>query len=451
MDVFRYKLMIIAHEASSAGSQGVTRKVKQHVALTLANGGKDRNLGDVLLHHALRATLQTLGILVLPRDRGLFSDRLYGHIALIMSGLRRRLGRDICATLVLPSGQGIGKTALAAPLVIARLGYLAFLRASGVRIVSIGRGCSLQSRVTQLQEHGLCRLLDFYSLRDRASIEAANAVGVCEVGWFPDLSWLESPCQPIQPPANRSSLVLCFREPQDHFVRDINQVLMSVEAVLREAMELGLNEFVLVAHSVKDERMTAAIEERFRQFYPLQREPGILSLAAIPRVYGKAALVVSNRLHSLLLGLQWGAQVLALTTGTETKIRGHLRDIGLDDQVLVVNEHGYGINPRPLRRVMAQQSTTKDAVAMYRKRASHVALTTLARLFPKNGTIDHALSRDLIQEGRYHRFNLEFVTNAFQPHTGKGAPQVNVARELGKRGCDRLWITFGDEQTDPVR
>jgi polysaccharide pyruvyl transferase WcaK-like protein len=122
------------------------------------------------------------------------------------------------------------------------------------------------------------------------------------------------------------------------------------------------------------------IERKYQGRRHIQREPGLLSLTDIPHVYGSAALVISNRLHSLLLGLQWGGVPLAVIRASEPeKVRNQFLDLNLAEHIvdLAAPNLGQGI----VERVLNRHNAVQEAVATYRQRAVSIARQTLAALF----------------------------------------------------------------------
>lgn len=356
------------------GSNGACR----HVALLLPNSGGIANLGDLLLHEVLVQLLRVRGVRILNEDvhvRAVVSS----HGSLVAAACARRLGKPVSATLVYPVGQGLGKSLSKLPSVLALLAYVALLKLLGVRVVVLSRGVMCRSFVNSVQEYGLSHLADYYSLRDRDSIASIGTTAAGRVAWFPDLSWLSGLVAPSHP--CRASMVLCFRtynaRRSEHL---LEAIFRSLDRILMEATKAGITDVVLVQHHPDDTRITDAIESRYGVPYQLRRLPGVLSLADIPGIYGHSALVVSNRLHSLLIGLQLGAQALAVIPSEDTKIRNQFRDLGLATHIMETTP--ADAPPGLVDRVMARREATTRIVAEYRRTATRSADATLASLFP---------------------------------------------------------------------
>lgn len=365
------------------------------LAFLLANRGGILNLGDRLLQDVLRSVLQNQGASPLVQYDPAGADQngraarcrdlLSIHLTLLTVALRRLLGGNTRATVFLPPGQSLAKTLASLPRVTAQLVYLSLLKILGIRIVCLGRDFSARSVVNRLQEIALSRLADYYALRDQAALRRAHGIGVRNAVWFPDLSWLSSiPRAPARLPfSERSSVVLCFRDPSEFPGTDERYTASLLATILRlmdETHALGLEDFVFVCHDAADRLMMTAVQGRCRRRYRLRCERGLLSPADIPRTYGSAALVLTNRLHALLLGLQWGAVGLAPIHATaQEKIQGQLLDLGLGDLVLEVDASPP--SPGIVRSTLDRQSFVDAAVAAYREKAVTAARLGFATLF----------------------------------------------------------------------
>jgi polysaccharide pyruvyl transferase WcaK-like protein len=349
------------------------------------------NLGDVLLQQILAGCLRSYGRLSVQSDpnAGIYGrakryrELLLMQLAVLKAVSRRYFHQDVCATVILPPGQSLTKSLAAAPRVAQQLAYLSLLRVLGIRIVSLGRDFSSTTGINWLQELWLSHIAHEYTLRDTAALLRAHAMGIRKAAWFPDLSWL-APLPPSTAAfAGRSSVVLSFRAGTDRLRWDdrlASEILERLDEFLDEACALGLKKVILIQHSSQDQAITMQIERKYQGRRHIQREPGLLSLTDIPHVYGSAALVISNRLHSLLLGLQWGGVPLAVIRASEPeKVRNQFLDLNLAEHIvdLAAPNLGQGI----VERVLNRHNAVQEAVATYRQRAVSIARQTLAALF----------------------------------------------------------------------
>jgi hypothetical protein len=160
----------------------------------------------------------------------------------------------------------------------------------------------------------------------------------------------------------------------------IAPIIRTLGRLLNEAAALGLGEFVLVQHDRQDDAVTTEIERTYAGTYRMRREAGILRLADIPRIYGGAALVLSNRLHCLLVGLQSGAVGLALIrVSEERKIQNQFLDVGLGDHIVDLDAADPEVGA--VRCALDRRGPMTEAVAAYRDRAVTTARATVASLF----------------------------------------------------------------------
>jgi polysaccharide pyruvyl transferase WcaK-like protein len=364
---------------------------EQHLIVLLSSPGGTSNSGDVLVQRIAEECVRSYGRLYVQSQPG---DPTYGrgkryreflslHFALLKAVSRGWLDQNVRATLILPPGQSVTKSLADGPRVAGRIAYLGVLRLLGVRIVLLGRSFSSTNVINWLQEIGLSHVAHQYTLRDAASIRRARSMGIRNAMWFPDWSWLAPVRQSTDVFGARSSVVLSFRADATCLQWDnglASAILEKVGGFLDEAQDVGVKDVVLVQHASEDEAITSQIERKYHGMYRFRREPGVLSLAKIPRVYGEAALVFSNRLHSLLLGLQWGAVPVAIVVASEPeKLRDQLEDINLAEHIvdLAAPNRGRGIIELALNR----QNAVNEAVATYRLRAIRTARRTLAALF----------------------------------------------------------------------
>ena len=357
----------------------------------LGNRGRYSNVGDLLISKNLVRLLRDRGTLLLQTDLVRAPSKsawelVSLHWHLFRSALRGRLGANIRTTLVLPPGQSMGKSLADAPRVLSQLGYLALLRAVGIDVVVFGRGFYCRSFVNHLQESGISRLAKYYSLRDRVSVSDAQSKGIRNAFWFPDLSWFGYPTYEKHPRDRpRSSLVLSFRADTDE-ERGMDRlspiILERTGELIEEAIGLGLKRVVLVEHDRQDRALWRAIEEKYSRQFSTLTTRRLTSPEQLPDIYGDAAIVVSNRLHSLLLGLQWGASVVALISERcEQKVKNQFRDMGLESQIVDLKQPSMsGV----IVRALSAWDAIQDAVSAYSQTAERIAADTLLNVFPQS-------------------------------------------------------------------
>jgi len=392
----------------------------QPIAFALPTSSGMSNLGDIVLHETLVRLLRACGVRVWHGSSTTTRHLLWGHAVLVGTAVAASVGRRMRPTLIYPVGQSLTKTFRSLPRVVLQLTYLAALRGLGVRLVVLSRGTQYGAFANKLQEYGLWRLSAYYSARDGDSIASARFSGIRFTAWFPDLSWLVS-SQPSQ--MARSSAVLCFRA-ADKGQAGMTALLDRVERLVNEAVEAGIADLVLVQHCAGDATMTDAVEARLRGHYGVRRIPGVLTPADVPIVYGRAALVVGNRLHALLFGLQWGAQALAVISANETKVRRQLEDIGIGSHI--VDADSDHAAPGIVLRLLPQRDATAKAVERYRQRARVAAWMALLELF-RPGDATALGSDDELEELGHGGVDGELFTNAAKSYGGEPAAQLPIS------------------------
>lgn len=355
----------------------------ERTIFVLANSESIRelgNLGDRLLHHALMRTLAPFGTLVV---QGELRESVHRKLVTTALSQGRRLGHSV--TLVLPPGQGIRKPAKAAAVLAGKLAYLGALRRLGVRILRIGCGLSPQGMVGSLYEAALARNAELYGLRDEAAVRRARLMGIENAEWFPDFSWLVDLYDDRGDRSfeRRAAVVVCLRGATEGVRPDEGlacALLDRVSEVVDQARDVGLRDVLIARHAECDGWITERVTRRLERSHRVRRERHPLAIHDIPRVYGSAALVVSNRLHSLLFGVQHGAAALALIRPeSQVKVRDQFRDLGLDHCVADVDMPR--VQRAAVQTVLDRRRLDAKAVAAYRAAAAARARQTLCRVF----------------------------------------------------------------------
>jgi hypothetical protein len=355
------------------------------VVVLLANPGGSFNLGDALLQEVLVEVLTPHGPLLVHRDPqrtetvvARFFESAAAHLGLLRIAARVGLRREANASVVVPPGESLKKSLSSLPKVLAQLGYFWLLSRSGIRVVVLARSSYFESRVNTVQERALSALSSSYSLRDRSSVERARARGVVGAVWCPDLSWLSSrPELQGGSVERRPALVLCFRAEKQQ--RATDALLERIGELLAQAGEIGLREVVLVQHGRADAEMARSILERFGATYRISRIERPLGTGDIGPIYGKATLVLTNLLHSMLVSFQCGASCLAVVPDhPEHKVRAQLADIQL--LASAVDLH-TPVEQHRVAEVIARARETRAAVDSYREKARRTAGPLMERLF----------------------------------------------------------------------
>ena len=314
------------------------------------------NIGDTIIANGLRSELMSR-----TSVRELSSASLLKLVVKGTPGL-----------ILLPPGQSLAKPLRAAPRVLAQLGLIAAFRALGFRVARLGHSFASTTICSRWAERGTAALVNHYGVRDRATMRRAASVGVSNVSWFADWSW-HLPAPQLLPFRERRRVVVSLRDNVEGY-RPVSVIarrtIDRVEQLVAAAAVTGLTELVIAEHDRHDARFLREVARRLRG------EVLVVNPGNIDRIYGDAALVISNRLHSLLFAVQHGAVPLALIDSSKhTKIMDNLEDLDLLGHVMDLDDDEVD-----LPALLDRHEIVASCVASYRARARSVAQTTLDRL-----------------------------------------------------------------------
>jgi polysaccharide pyruvyl transferase WcaK-like protein len=183
-------------------------------------------------------------------------------------------------------------------------------------------------------DHSWCQSVEWVGVRDDESLQALRDAGCGNANYFPDLAFLLE-AQPIDAP--RRAIAMSFRNtiPEDHHSADYEQHLTTAVAALVSSLNAVDRSDVVGFHQVEAD---ASFVEELCQRHGLQRARERLTLSSYARFFAGARIVVSNRLHCLLLGARCGAIPVALTIGRHSKVVSLFRTVGWESLVLDVTD-----------------------------------------------------------------------------------------------------------------
>lgn len=306
----------------------------QNLYLLHFNGRND-NLGDQFIFRALVRALTDLGLVHIRKGVPPFIAGAAPHA----SGWR--LGWHSARTALrggvvydfLPPG---GRTWTVATQ--ARASARASLRAVKRQCLDVvgGRRIAIGASVIPAANHAWCEECDWIGVRDHESLAALRAAGIRRVEYFPDLSFLPPPSSSATE-VERGGLCVSFRKAVP-------------EARDAQAYELQLSE----AFGALTHQLTAEARGRSRAYYQVEEDeaftrrlshahdihfhPARVSLESFEPFYRSADLVVSNRLHCLLMGAYCGAVPVALTSRAHTKVTALFETVGWHSLILPIEE-----------------------------------------------------------------------------------------------------------------
>lgn len=357
------------------------------ILFVMTNSAMETNLGDHLIHDTLLNLLAPYGELATLCDPSSNDSRApiwTFHTRLLKSALLRST-KHTHVYLVLPPGQGLRKSWSTAPKVVVWLTYLGLLKVAGIHILRLGFGIPSSGAISRFCERLIAPLCQIYSVRDQDGLQRAKDWGIRHAVWFPDLSWLspEAKADSFRPFAERHAVVLCFRGSREGNAPDRTLAAALQDrlgVLLAEAESVGYNNFILVHHDAQDRNMTKALADRYGSAFCMRVEENALQIDDISRIYGEAAIVLSNRLHALLLGLQWGGIGVAVVDAPgQPKIHDQFRELGMVD--LIVDIAGPTVETGVIRGALKKRELVSEAVTRYRRKSLAAARTNLGVLF----------------------------------------------------------------------
>jgi polysaccharide pyruvyl transferase WcaK-like protein len=360
-------------------------RTEPRLIVVLANPGGSLNLGDALLYEVLLEVLRPRGTVLVHSDpqrretrAARFVESLASHLGVLKVAARARFGDRASTTVVVPPGESLRKSMSSLPKVLAQLGYFGLLRRAGVRIVVLARSSYFDSAVNVVQERALAALATSYSLRDLSSVDRARGRGIGHAVWFPDLSWLSNR-QELQGGSRerKPSVLLCFRA--EKRPEATSALMERIGELLAQVQQIGLRDIVLVQHHRGDAEVARQIHQTYAATYRISHEERPLGVDDIEPTYGNATLVLTNLLHSLLVGLQSGASSLAVIPALrEHKIRTQLIDMELLTSAVDLHTP---VERKRVAHTLARARDTRATVQAYREKARLTARPLLDELF----------------------------------------------------------------------
>lgn len=209
--------------------------------------------------------------------------------------------------------------------------FYALLRRAGVRICRIGVSYTESDEKENAVLRVMSHHLSFHYVRDTGSVAILRQAGVAVDGICPDLAFrLFDGTGPVA--ENPDAVTFSFRTDQypgqEADVKRFIDFFVSVCGTVRPVY--------FVAQVRRDIAPNAALAAWMsaRHGIPVVMTEGASSIEATRRLYRRSNVMVSNRLHSLLLAGSVGNAMIAAGLGAGTsKIRDLFRDAGLAGHV----------------------------------------------------------------------------------------------------------------------
>lgn len=241
------------------------------------------------------------------------------------------------------------------------------LNIGGVRIIRLGQSIGPFAGVRTPIERWKANWTHVTTARDPLSLEYAKRIGIRRPVYFPDLAFAMPPLPGLQEAVDqRKFAVLSFRsEPQvDGY--DESVVSQLSWAFAPTGLWPGLP--IRMANQVTfDSPRNAELARLLKETSGGTSVAPAGDLDSLQRLYAGAEVVVSNRLHVLLLALRAGTPVFALVhPSVNVKIVGLFDAIGLPDHVIDLSNPRWpsvAPDPRHFRNRAATIFSLQSAIA----------------------------------------------------------------------------------------
>lgn len=219
---------------------------------------------------------------------------------------------------------------------------LAILHFFGVKIIRVGFSIGPFDEMNRKLEIFGSKKFSCYGLRDAENLQYARDIGLSNISFCPDMAWAfnKNQMQSKQINVNRTGVILSFRSNTYGTVHDDSYTNYVIEKIIPILQVIGNKDTkISVCYQVEFDRAGAElIFERLSKNFNVELIPKLLSVEDAFEVYRNAEVVISNRLHVLLLTGLAGALPLALiNTSHNRKIASIFADNGLSDCIIDTN------------------------------------------------------------------------------------------------------------------
>jgi hypothetical protein len=295
----------------------------------LKHNGRDDNLGDQVILLTLAEHLREFGAVHM---QGTPPDFLAGQVAgshearLVAEALMTRLrgGRRFDFA---PPGARLWTAPTQPRAKRSR-------RETWLRRLTRQKWVALGLSVIPGADHSWCKGLSWIGVRDRASLAALKPVAGDRVEYFPDLALMLTP----RPGTSaRAGVGLSFRRsvPELRGADDGDGALPAAVAAMVASLPRDLRSAAIAFHQVEED---TAFADELAQTNGLAIHPARLTLQTWTPFYQELRMVLSNRLHCLLLGACCGALPIAVTAAGHVKLVSLFESLGWADLVVPTDD-----------------------------------------------------------------------------------------------------------------
>lgn len=212
------------------------------------------------------------------------------------------------------------------------------LKQMGCRILRLGVSLNTFDLPNILAESLYSRAYHVYGLRDEQSITKANRFYFSNVRYFPDLAWAYHP-QPVGRARiiKEKYILISFRANRYGGVHDSDYFLSIKKQLIDVLSQSSLHRYkIIVSYQVQyDQEAGQELVELLANDFNVEFIDKVLSLEEAIHLYTGADLIISNRLHVLLLGTICKTLSIPFINPLDNKkIAGIYKDNAIYDMVL---------------------------------------------------------------------------------------------------------------------
>lgn len=321
--------------------------------------GQDDNIGDVVLRRSLLHRLRPFGDLHIhlgPASTG-FKDSLelgdtdvvYEAMGEWRSALRSSVFREPTWFVDKPGELQMRRRTL---LQQARLALLiAVIRLRGGKVLRLGIGQRRAQPVYAALFGLLFRLSTLVAWRDTASARSFGFGSVMPDWGFGDIGPSSEQSSALD--KTKTKLVVSYRS-------DRPMISVALLAGIQTYAQENNLDIVTVSQVKRDGPRGVELAEKLgaRDFPWLDTSSHIVQELALRRLYSEAALVVSDRLHVLIVAMTESAIPICLVDYPENKISRHFEAIGVDE----VSQDVSGLREQDIIDRLARQVSRRAEV-----------------------------------------------------------------------------------------
>lgn len=221
--------------------------------------------------------------------------------------------------------------------------FLLLCRICGMRVLRIGMSISFHGVAAKWSERLLSFVIPHYYVRDTLSLQACHAAGIRKAQLAPDMSWayqIEQNKDAVSQDVNR--VIFSFRDyctskkDKEPYRSDL---IRAIGVVLNVVCTNPSVKVLFTYQCNQDLQFMTELKSHFPSYQQIEMVPELITLENANDYYGQSQIVLSNRLHVLLLSYKYGALPIGLTDLTgHKKIQGIFRDNGLDSLLIDIHQ-----------------------------------------------------------------------------------------------------------------